>query len=131
MAIVADLSSGKPSVYTASAHQYDTGQKLIITGVELPETYEVHISNAKTAGMASSYMGNPDGVLIPDAFFLSGEYIYIWIYMTAEEHVSSGSQDDGNNEGTSEIEDVTINTGKTLYEIIVPIIKRAGKLPVK
>ena len=73
MAIVADFSSGNTSAYTVAAHQFDKGQKLIVTGVELPETYEVHISNTKTGGFASAYVGNSNGVLIPDVYFTSGE----------------------------------------------------------
>lgn len=132
MAIVADFSSGKSSVYTVSAYQYDKGQKLIVTGVELPETYEVHISNSKDGGFASAYMGNSSGVLIPDVYFTSGEYIYIWIYATAKEQISPKIRDTSDDEEeTPEMGEITIDSGKTIYEITIPMIKRPAQLPIR
>lgn len=132
MAIVADFSSGNTSAYTVAAHQFDKGQKLIVTGVELPETYEVHISNTKTGGFASAYVGNSNGVLIPDVYFTSGEYIYVWIYATAKEQISPKIRDiSSDEEESSEMGDITIDSGRTIYEITIPIIKRPAQLPIR
>ena len=60
--------------------QYDYGQKLILTGVELPENYEVHFSNSIN-GESKKSLGNSDGVTIPDEFLTSGENVFVWLFL--------------------------------------------------
>ena len=81
--------------------QYDYGQHLIFEGVELPEAYEVHFSNHEE-GASKTVIGDPTGVDIPNEFLLSGDPIYVWIYL----HV--GDSD-----------------GETEYSGIISVIKRA------
>lgn len=81
--------------------QYDYGQRLIISGVELPETYEVHYSNVPN-GTACVQLGNADGVPIPDRLLLSGQPIYAWIFL------HSGEDD-----------------GETRHQFVIPVIARA------
>lgn len=137
MAIVADFSSGQTVTYTKSVYQHDKGQKLIVTGIDLPETYEIHISNSKDGGLASAYMGNPDGVLIPDVYFTSGEYVYIWLYVTRKEKISlkfydsQGESDGEGDDDTPQPGEIVVDSGQTTYEIRIPVIKRAAQLPIR
>lgn len=108
MAIIAAFQEGTTKVYTKSAYQFDKKQKLIVTGVEMPNDYEVHISNDKDHGIAGSYKGDATGVVIPDAYFMSGEYVYVWIY--AYSYVTG--------------EEGAFEEGKTVYEIVIPVIRR-------
>lgn len=94
--------NGKTSCKTAPLYQYDYGQVLQITGVDLPQAYEVHFGNAPR-GESTTQIGNADGVIIPDAYLTSGSPIYAWIYLHA-----------GNDDGETE------------YVITIPVNKRAA-----
>lgn len=120
MAIIADFRNDETKVYTKAVYQYDKGQRLIIAGIALPENYEVHVSNNPNSGIAAAYSGNIDGVFIPDAYFSTGEYVYIWLYKM--EGVTSSEP------SSSDIR--TVKSGETIYEIVVPVIKRPVQLPV-
>ena len=61
--------------------QYDKGQYLEIEGLDLPTAFQVQFSNARTDGVGKEWIGENNVVWIPDEFFLSGEYIYAYIYM--------------------------------------------------
>ena len=82
-------------------YQYDYGQTLVLTNVTLPETYEVHFSNAPE-GNSKTSLGNADGVAIPDEFLTSGETVYVWLFLH-----------DGNADGETE------------YRGIIHVYKRA------
>lgn len=60
--------------------QYDYGQKLILSGVELPANYEVHFSNCEY-GKSKTMLGNSTGVDIPDEYLLSGEDVHVWLFL--------------------------------------------------
>ena len=60
--------------------QYDYGQRLVFTDVELPDAYEVHFSNQEH-GQSKTMIGDSTGVDIPDEYLLSGEDIYVWLYL--------------------------------------------------
>lgn len=107
MAIVAEFKNGAKRTYTKAAYQYDKAQKLIINGIELPESYEIHISNSRDYGIATAITETSESILIPDMYFETGEYIYMWIY----------AYDDQEDEG------------RTVYEIIIPVIQRPHSLP--
>ena len=85
-------------------YQYDYGQVLKFEGEELPPAYEVHFSNVDKIGTAKTQIGGADGVAIPDEFLLSGDYIYVWVFL------HSG-----------------LNDGETEYKIIIPVVRRAKK----
>ena len=113
--IIAAFKNGETKVYTKSAHQFDKGQKLLVTGIALPDSYEIHMSNQKDSGMAYSCIGKIDGVTIPDALFVSGEYIYVWLYATSVEHEDTDAY--GYSLGPDEsLTEVPIE-GKTIEEI--------------
>ena len=107
MAIIAAFKSGETRVYTKSAHQFDRGQSLIITGIELPETFEVHFSNDRDRGISTAHKGSAEGTYIPDVYFFSGDYIYAWIYFV--------------NPVDEQYEKFE---GKTEYEVVIPIIPK-------
>ena len=102
--IIAAFRNGETRTYTKSAHQFDKGQKLIFTGIILPETFEVHMSNDKEDALAYSCKGDAEGVTIPDALFVNGDYIYVWLYDTTE------------------------SEGETAYEVVIPVIRRPVQL---
>lgn len=132
MAIIAAFKNGSNKTYTKSVHQFDKGQKLIVTGIELPENYEIHISNSKNSGIASSYVGHLDGTTIPDAYFVSGEYVYCWIYATKkEEYGGSPGYVIGRDGAIEQVggDPIVIDEGTSVYEITIPVIKRPVQLP--
>lgn len=100
----ADLSG--PAWRTDPLYQYDYGQKLVITGVELPDAYEVHFAN-RPDGTAMVCIGNAEGVDIPDQFLLSGQPVYGWIF------VHEGRED-----------------GATRRSFVIPVIPRAEPVHV-
>lgn len=67
-------------VHSGGLFQYDYGQRLIFTGAELPQSYEVHFAN-KEKGKSKTMIGGIDGVDIPDEMLLSGDPVYVWIYL--------------------------------------------------
>ena len=77
--ITLNLSRSKLT-QTGNLFQYDYGQRLILSGVTLPESYEVHFSN-KERGTSKTMLGDATGVDIPDEFLLSGENVHVWVYL--------------------------------------------------
>lgn len=99
--ITANFRGGRTTM-TTPLWQYDYGQVLRFTGVSLPETYEVHFSNAKRRGDAKTAIGDANGVVIPDEFLATGDNVYAWIFLHA-------TQEDG----------------ETEYMATIPVNKRA------
>lgn len=97
--ITATFNSGETSAITTSQYQWETGQVLQFSGIDLPATYRVNISNSYH-GTSKTQIGTSDGVSIPDVYFATGKYIYVWVVTT---------YDDDN----AEIE----------YSVTIPIIK--------
>lgn len=87
---------------TPPLYQYDYGQVLQFTGAELPDVYEVHFSNS-SHGEATTMIGGPDGVTIPDMYLATGADVYVWLYL------HTGNAD-----------------GETEYNTIIPVIRRAS-----
>lgn len=90
-------------LYAKTDHvfQYDYGLRLVIDGIQLPETYEVHFSENKT-GLAKKVTGDATGVDVPDEYLTVGSDIYAWIY----------------------IRDGDVN-GYTVYNVQIPVVPRA------
>lgn len=86
---------------TQPLYQYDYGQILQISGVELPSVYEVHFANQQH-GESKTMIGGEDGVSIPDEYLLSGQDVWAWVYL------HTGADD-----------------GETEYSIVIPVIARA------
>ena len=87
---------------TDSVVQYDYGLKLMITGVTLPESYEVHFCNTKSA-KTKTQTGDANGVDIPDEYLLNGEDIYAYVFLNTGE-----------------------NDGETVYIVHIPVVGRAA-----
>ena len=96
-------------VYTKKQVQHDRGVTLRISGIALPEKYQVHFSNDERRGVASALWVSGSDISIPDAYFETGDYIYIWIYMAADGKTLTGSSE---------------------YQVIIPIEKRPAILQV-
>lgn len=109
MAIEAVFRGNNTTAYTKNVYQHDKGQMLVISGIDLPEEYEVHFSNTKDFGLSVACKGTSEGVLIPNAFFVNGDYVYAFI-----------------NSGVSDGTD-----SKTLYMVTIPVIKRPVSVPVQ
>jgi hypothetical protein len=81
--IIAALGGGRTTV-TASRFMEDYGQVLKITGVELPDVYQVDFANSPHDGNSVTMVGNADGVLIPRQFFDTGRDVYAFLYLTRD-----------------------------------------------
>ena len=97
------------TVYTKKQHQHDRGVILRISGIALPEKYQVHFSNSEDQGVAAALWVSGSDIMIPDAFFETGDYIHIWIYFTED-----GKHPDG----------------ATECKVIIPVEKRPAILEV-
>lgn len=97
--IIAKFSKGVHST-TAKVFQYDAGDRLQFTGLDLPSTYKVDFSNS-VSGVSKPVLGGADGVEIPAEFFIPGSTIYAWIVLP---------QDNGR---------------YTKYQVNIPISQRA------
>ena len=86
---------------TEPLYQYDYGQRLIITGIELPSAYEVHFAN-KLSGDSKTVVGDETGVDIPDEYLATGEPVNVWLFLHEGE-----------------------NDGETEYKGYIPVIRRA------
>ena len=80
--------------------KYNYGQKLKFEGVQLPSYYQVHFSNSVN-GEAKTQIGDSTGVEIPPEYFIPGQSIFAWIYVTDED------------------------SGVTLRQVEIPIHKKA------
>ena len=90
-----------------SLTQYDYGQILQFSGIDLPEIYEVYFSNDPTTpGKAKKQIGTASGVTIPDEYLLTGLPVYAWVY------VHTGDSD-----------------GETVYSVMIPVRQRAEPTP--
>lgn len=80
--IITACFGGTRFTNTRPAWLIDHGMVLQINGVELPESYFVDFANSK-AEQATRVLGNADGVVIPDQYFLSNApQIFAWVYLT-------------------------------------------------
>ena len=68
--------------------QWDRGQRLIITGCDLPDTYEVHFSNEEL-GRSKPMIGDSTGVGIPDEYLQSGKDVHVWVYVVSQNHAET------------------------------------------
>ena len=92
----------KHSVTSKSQYQYNHGQFLYFADLDLPQAFEVHFSN-NDKGYSKPKVGSNKLVEIPDEYYWSGaQMIYAWIYLHSD-----------------------IDDGETVYEVRIPLIKRA------
>lgn len=86
--------------FTSALYQWDYGQILLPTGVELPTAYEVHFAVPNT-DTTMTVIGNENGVAIPDELLTTSGQIVAYIYLHS-------GQDDG----------------ETEYKIHIPVMAR-------
>lgn len=98
--ITANLARGR-KVTVPEVFQWNRGQQLKFTGIELPDTYRVDFSTSMR-GNSKSVIGGADGVVIPDEYFVPGQTIYAWLVFTTSESAS-----------------------ETEYQVSIPISQRA------
>ena len=65
--------------YAKSLYQHDRHVKLVITGLDLPNKFGVHFSNSRDGGISVARTGTAEGVMIPDAFLSTGEFVYVFV----------------------------------------------------
>ena len=83
-----------------SLYQWDYGQLLIISGLDLPSPFEAHFCNDGDAETVTM-LGNDNMVTIPDQFLTRGKSINAYIYL------HTGDDD-----------------GETEYKITIPVLTR-------
>ena len=79
--IEAVFKENSTKAYTGSVWQYDHRVSLHISGILLPEKFEVHFSNSRDRSIASAVKGENYTVRIPDVYLVEGEYVWCWIYV--------------------------------------------------
>lgn len=99
--IVTAAFGGSKVVRTRALYQWDYGQVLQFSGLDLPDAYTVHFSNVGVGGTAKTMVGNADGVTIPDEYLTTGQTVYAWVYL------HTGDAD-----------------GETVYAVIIPVTAR-------
>lgn len=108
--IYATFKEGQSDVvYTKKTYQYNRGVKLRISGVALPEKYQVHFSNSEDQGVATALWVSGSDVSIPDAYFDTGNYVHVWIAFA---------------------EDGKYANVRSMYKVIIPVEKRPAILQV-
>lgn len=80
--ITANFSGGGTSATTAPLWQWDYGQMLCITGIDLPAAFEVHFSTNKTGGVSTVAVGADGQVTIPNDLLTIGKNLNAWIYLS-------------------------------------------------
>ena len=100
------LSEGRVA-YSEPLYQYDYGQKLVLEGVNLPASYEVHFSNFEH-GESVTQIADSTGATIPDMLLTTGQKIYVWVYL--------------HNDSTD---------GETVYRGVIPVNERAKPTDVE
>lgn len=80
MNIKAVYTDGIDILYTKPIYQHEASVTLTIEGLPLAFPAIIDISNSKSAGNAVKYTTNVMPFDIPDSYFVSGEYVYVWIH---------------------------------------------------
>lgn len=99
--VIVAAFGGSKVVRTRALYQWDYGQVLQFSGLDLPDAYTVHFSNQGVGGEAKTMVGGADGVDIPDEYLTTGQTVYAWVYLHA------GDAD-----------------GETVYSVIIPVVAR-------
>lgn len=98
--VSAFCGSGRTQVTTRSVFQHDYGLVLEISGVELPNTFEVHFCNEGDS-QTKTIIGENKSVLVPDEFLITGKNVLAYLYL------HSGEDD-----------------GETVVQITIPVRSR-------
>ena len=137
----ATFSLGKRETTTLPVWQYDYGQMLQFSGIDLPETYEVQFATSLNEGKTMTQIGGTDGVVIPDELLLTGKYVYAWIFL--HEGQDDGETEymvtipvkqrpkPGNDEPTPEQQDAITETIAALNEAVEKVEGLYPELPTE
>ena len=90
MTVEAIVSEGVVT-YTKSLYQYDKNVRLVLEGIDLPDTYSARVSNDKENGLSVACKGTLDGIKIPDELFVTGRYVYVWVDTNIEGSACQGT----------------------------------------
>ena len=74
------FGESRNAVVSDEVYQYDYGQKIEFTDIELPEYFEAHFTNVRL-GEASTQIGHNNVVDIPNSYLRNGSAVYGWIYL--------------------------------------------------
>lgn len=89
--IVTAYFNGSHTTTTAPLYQWDYGQVLRVSGIDLPAAFQVHFSNTPRSGTTTTSIGQDGQVTIPDAYLIGGLPVYAFIFL-------HNSEDDGETE---------------------------------
>ena len=84
--IYANFTGNNTRIMTDPVYQWDTGRKMIITGIDLPFAYKVDFSNDMNKGDSETYVGGEDGVLVPDDLLATGKYVYAFFVLVDDDY---------------------------------------------
>ena len=99
--VTADFSKRSRDTRTSQLFQWDYGQILHITGLDLPTAFEIHFSNEPIVGEAEAHIAEGSYVEIPSKYLESGATVYAFVFLHE-----------------------TDSDGETKYTIIIPVKKR-------
>lgn len=89
--IITAVFSGSQFTTTGGIFQWDAGDVLQFSGVELPASYKVHFANSP-GGVATERTGGPDGVVIPEELTATGAPVYAWIVLEDASNIYADKQ---------------------------------------
>ena len=84
-------------------YQYDYGQVIQFTDINLPPVFEAHFSN-DPLGQSKIQVGTGNYVAIPDSMLRSGAQVSCWVFLHDDD-----------------------NDGRTVYRVDIPVIRRAAR----
>ena len=99
--VTADFSKRSRDTRTSQLFQWDYGQILHVTGLDLPTAFEIHFSNEPIVGEAEAHIAEGSYVEIPSKYLESGATVYAFVFLHE-----------------------TDSDGETKYTIIIPVKKR-------
>lgn len=81
--VTAVFPAGCRSAMTGPLTQWDYGQVLQFSGVDLPDTYTVYFANPRVQAMSVPQVGGADGVAVPDTLLTAAGAITAWVFLHA------------------------------------------------
>ena len=87
--IEARLTSRDRKCVIGPLWQYDYGQILKISGIDLPDAFEVHFSNDPRGDARPMPATAKGGVRIPDEYLVSGANVFAWLYVYQKSDAAS------------------------------------------
>lgn len=79
--VTAVFTAGCRSTMTDAITQWDYGQILQFSGVDLPDSYTVYFANARVQAKAVPQVGGAGGVAVPDILLTAPGAITAWVFL--------------------------------------------------